>query len=188
MGSTPIISTNLGKHIGKFYRINNRIFAEKVRLIDSDGKLIHDSINKEEAINLAREKQLDLVELISKAKPPVCKLMDFGKFKYDQDREERVQKAKQKKVNDIKGIRISFKEGDHDLNFKIKSAIKFLQAGNKVKIEMILKGREKAHFDLAREKLTKFIEKISEIVPVTIEGRIQRSPRGLNVIIQADKK
>jgi len=157
-------------------------------LIDSDGGLVNDNISKDEALNLAKEKGLDLVELVSKASPPVCKMMDFGKFKYDQEREDRAQRAKQKKANDIKGIRTSFREGDHDLNFKIKSAIKFLQAGNKVKIEMILKGREKAHFDLAREKLAKFIEKISEVTPVIIEGRVQKSPRGLNVIIQADKK
>lgn len=132
---------------------------------------------------MARNEELDLVEIAPNAKPPVCRIMDFGKFKYEKDREERLQKAKQKKVNETKGIRISFREGEHDLNFKKKSAIKFLTAGNKVKIEMTVKGREKAHFDLAIEKLQNFIGKINEESSIEIEGRIQRGPRGLTVIV-----
>lgn len=141
-----------------------------------------------EALNLAREQDLDLVEIVPNIKPPVCKIMDFGKFKYEKEREGRIQKAKQKKTNELKGIRISFREGEHDLNFKKKSAIKFLNAGCKVKIELIVKGREKAHFDLADEKLQGFLNKINKETPVSIEGKIQRSPRGLNVIVQGEKK
>lgn len=109
--------------------------------------------------------------------------MDFGKFKYEKEREERVQRAKQKKTNELKGIRISFREGEHDLAFKRKSAIKFLGNGNKVKIDMTVKGREKAHWPLANDKLNNFIKSINEESPVSIEGKIQRGPRGLTVII-----
>ncbi|MFH1175520.1 MAG: translation initiation factor IF-3 [bacterium] len=171
----------------KFYRLNNRIFAKEIRLIGPDGALISEKISTFNALEMTNEQGLDLVEIAPKANPPVCRIMDFGKFKYEKDREDKLQKIKQKKISEIKGLRISFKEGEHDLNFKRKSAIKFLSAGNKVKIDLVMKGREKSHFDLANEKLNDFIQKISEETSVAIQGKIQKGPRGLTVIIQKDK-
>lgn len=150
--------------------------------------VVGDNVDIGDALQLAQQKNLDLVEIAPKAEPPVCKIMDFGKFKYEKERGERLQHAKQKKTNEIKGIRISFREGEHDLAFKRKSAIKFLNSGNKVKIDMTVKGREKAHFGLANEKLNNFVQAINEETAIAIEGRIQRGPRGLTVIIQPSKK
>jgi len=141
-----------------------------------------------EALRMAQEQGLDLVEIVAKTDPPVCKIMDFGKFKYDKERDIRVNKIKQRKAGEIKGVRIGFKEGQHDLDFKKKSAIKFLEKEHKVKIELRMKGREKAHFDLAREKLNDFVQSISQSIEITVDGRIQRSPRGLIIIIQPEKK
>jgi translation initiation factor IF-3 len=133
-----------------------------------------------EALGLAREKGLDLVEISPKAVPPVVKIMNYGKFQYQKSREERQNKSKQKKT-DIKGIRLSVRTDEHDLNFKKDQAEKFLTKGNKVKVEIIMKGREKAHQDLARKGLEDFIKIIS--IPNKIEQEIKRFPGGFNVIV-----
>ena len=113
-----------------------------------------------EALEIAGSNSLDLVEISPKAEPPVCKIMDFGKYQYQKSKEDRQQKSKQKK-SDIKGIRLSIRTDSHDLNFKKVQTEKFLTKGNKVKIEIILKGREKAHADLAKQNLTEFLTSIS---------------------------
>lgn len=133
-----------------------------------------------EAIAIAKEKTLDLVEISPKAVPPVCKIMDFGKFQYQKSKEDRQHKAKQKK-SDIKGIRLSVRTDDHDLSFKKDQAEKFLTKGNKVKIEITLRGREKAHDHLAKENLVEFVKNIS--IPNKIEQEMKRYPGGYNIII-----
>lgn len=110
---------------------------------------------------LAWEQEVDLVEVSPDARPPVCKLIDFGKFKYRQEKAERKQKAKQKKI-EIKGIRLTLKIGKHDLEVKQKQALRFLQQGHKVKVEMLLRGRERAHFDLAREIINNYLNNLGE--------------------------
>jgi translation initiation factor IF-3 len=133
-----------------------------------------------QALEIAKSEMLDLVEISPKADPPVCKIMDFGKFQYQKSKEDRQQKSKQKK-SEIKGIRLSVRTDDHDLDFKKIQTEKFLTKGNKVKIEIILKGREKAHGDLARQNLIEFINNIS--IPNKIEQEIKKFPGGFNVII-----
>lgn len=132
------------------------------------------------ALEIAKEKMLDLVEISPKAVPPVCKIMDFGKYQYQKSREERQNKAKQRKV-DIKGIRIGVRTDDHDLNFKKDQAEKFLKKGHKIKLEIVMRGREKAHQDLARKNLVDFLKTIS--IPYKLEQEIKRFPGGFNVII-----
>jgi translation initiation factor IF-3 len=132
------------------------------------------------ALEIAKEKMLDLVEIAPKAIPPVCKIMDFGKYQYQKSREERQNKAKQRKV-DIKGIRIGVRTDDHDLNFKKDQAEKFLKKGHKIKLEIVMRGREKAHQDLARKNLVEFLKTIS--IPYKLEQEIKRFPGGFNVII-----
>jgi len=134
---------------------------------------------------MAKEAGLDLIEIAPNAKPPVCRIMDYGKFQYQKSRKEKLQKSKQKRT-EIKGVRISPRIGQHDLNFKAKQAEKFLNQGHKVKIEMILKGREKGLIDIAKEKLNKFIEIIE--LETVFEQEIKRQPRGLFVIITKDKE
>jgi len=129
-------------------------------------------------LELAREKGLDLIEIAPNVRPPVCRIMDYGKYQYQKTREERKQKTKQKRI-EVKGIRISFRISRHDLETKAKQANKFLDQGHKVRIEMILRGREKGLFGMAREKLNEFIKFISP--EVKIEQEIKKQPRGLTV-------
>jgi len=129
---------------------------------------------------MAQEKGLDLIEISPNAKPPVCRIMDHGKYQYEKSKKDRSQKTNQKKI-EIKGIRISPRIGQHDLEFKAKQAEKFLDKGYKVKIEMILRGREKWLLETAKEKMNKFIELIS--VEIIFEQGIKKQPRGLIVII-----
>jgi translation initiation factor IF-3 len=160
-------------------RINENIFAREARIIDEEGNQLG-IMPVSQALAIAKERVLDLVEISPKVSPPVCKIMDFGKFQYQKSKEERQHKAKQKKL-DIKGIRLSVRTNEHDLNFKKDQAEKFLTKGNKVKIEISLKGREKAYQHLAREGLMDFVKKIS--IPNKIEQELKRYPGGYNIII-----
>ncbi len=132
------------------------------------------------ALELAREKELDLVEVFPKAFPPVCKIMDYGKYQYQQSKQNRLSQAKQKKV-ELKGIRIGLKTDTHDLEFKKNQADKFLNKGNKVKIELFLRGREKMHQDLARQNIQNFVNEIS--TPHRTEEPLKRSPHGFTITI-----
>lgn len=111
-----------------------------------------------DALNLAREKGLDLVEINPTSRPPICKIMDFGKFKYDQSKKEKESRAKQKEVL-LKEIRLSAKIGDHDLEYKAKQAKEFFNQGNKVKVSMRLRGRENVFANEAFNVFKKFSEK-----------------------------
>jgi len=160
-------------------RINERIWAREVRVIGASGEQLG-VMPPQQAILIAKENGLDLVEVSPKAVPPVCRIMDFGKFQYQKSRQERQNKSKQKKF-EIKGIRLGVRTDDHDLNFKRNQTEKFLAKGNKVKIEIILRGREKAHQDLARENLINFLKSI--VTDYKVEQDIKRFPGGFNVII-----
>lgn len=160
-------------------RINEQIRIPVVLVIDDEGNSLGE-ISTAEAIAIAKERALDLVEVSPKARIPVCKIMDYGKYLYQQSKQIRVAKAKQKKV-EIKGIRLGIRTDKHDLDFKKNQAEKFLRQGNKVKIDIILRGREKAHQDLARTTLREFINVIE--TPYKLEEDIKRFPGGFNVII-----
>ncbi|MFZ2985249.1 MAG: translation initiation factor IF-3 [Candidatus Moraniibacteriota bacterium] len=164
--------------------MNDQIRALEVRVIrDADGEQLG-TMPTERALELAKEDMLDLVEIAPNATPPVCKIMDFGKFQYQKSRLERVNKSKQKK-SEIKGIRLGVRTDAHDLDFKKNQAEKFLKKGNKVKVELTMRGREKAHQDLARLNLTSFVQSIS--FPYKIEQEIKRYPGGFNVIITPEE-
>jgi len=174
--STRVIKTRL---IQKNPRVNNQIRLSQIRLIDENGQNLG-VVETNKALEIAREKGLDLIEIAPNVRPPVCRIMDYGKYQYQKSREERQQKTKQKKI-EIKGVRISLRTGQHDLEVKVKQANKFLDRGHKVKIEMILRGREKALLAIAKEKLNKFIELISP--DIEIEKEAERQPRGLSVMV-----
>jgi translation initiation factor IF-3 len=192
-GSIPAISTLIfnTKTIRRTYRkfvpkqrgpltqINEYIRAREVRVIDENGVQLG-IMPPSKAVEIAKERGLDLVEISPNAKPPVCKILEYGKFQYQKSKEDRQNKSKQKKF-DIKGIRIGIRTDDHDLAFKKAQAEKFLAKGNKVKIEIILRGREKAHQDLGRKTLVEFLKNIA--VPNKIEQELKRFPGGFNVII-----
>ena len=174
--STRVIKTRL---IQKNPRVNNQIKLSQIRLIDENGQNLG-IVETDKALEIAREKGLDLIEIAPNVRPPVCRIMDYGKYQYQKSREERQQKTKQKKI-EIKGVRISLRTGQHDLEVKVKQANKFLDRGHKVKIEMILRGREKALLAIAKEKLNKFIELMSP--DIEIEKEAERQPRGLSVMV-----
>jgi len=148
-------------------------------LIDEKGQQVG-IIDTFKARKMAQEKGLDLVEISPSARPPVCKIIDWGKFQYQQSKKLQQSKAKQKKT-DIKGVRIRLATGENDLIFKANQAKKFLKAGNKVKAEIILRGREKAFAQQSKEKLEQFIDKID--FPYRIEQDAKRQFNGFNIII-----
>ena len=129
---------------------------------------------------MAFEKELDLIEIAPNANPPVCRIMDFGKYQYQKTQVEKKQKTKQVKT-DVKGVRISLGISKHDAEFKAKQAEKFLSQGHKVKIEIILCGREKGLFEIAQNKMKEFIEAIP--MEIKIEQGAKRQQRGLGMVI-----
>ncbi len=151
-----------------------------MRLIDEQGKQVG-IVETREALRLAQDKGLDLVEISPSAQPPVCKILDFGKFLYQLEKEEQKAKKAQKKI-EVKGVRIKIGTQEHDFNLKVNQAKKFLSEGHKVKIDLILRGREKAHKGLAKENLQKFIQNLGQ---VKLENEISSSPFGLSVIVSS---
>lgn len=144
-------------------RVNERIRAHEVRLIDSEGKQVG-IVSLQDALNAARESVLDLVEIAPNVKPPVCKIMDFGKYQYEQTKKAKLAKKKQHTVT-IKEMRFRPKTEEHDYRFKMKHVEEFLKEGNKVKIYVQFKGRELAHKELGAyllEKITKDLAEIAE--------------------------
>ncbi|MEN8252256.1 MAG: translation initiation factor IF-3 [Patescibacteria group bacterium] len=160
-------------------RANERIFADPIILIDHNGEHVGE-IATSEALTMAEEAGLDLVEVSPKAKPPVCKILDYGKFQYTQAKQYRQSQSAQKTVS-TKGVRIGLRTDTHDLEFKKKQAEKFLSKGNKVKVEIVLRGREKAHQGLARENIQNFLKTLE--IPYRTEEEVKKFPNGFNTII-----
>ncbi|NMB48463.1 translation initiation factor IF-3 [Candidatus Kuenenbacteria bacterium] len=160
------------KEVVKELRVNQKITAPEVRLIDSLGNNIG-VVSLASALQSAADAELDLIEVFPLASPPVVKIMDYGQYKYELEKQGRKNKAHQK-VSELKSVRLSFRIKGQDLETKKKQAAEFLAAGHKVKIEIILKGREKAHKDLAVNNLKAFINALGAnlkiIQPVTCLG------------------
>ncbi|MDZ4687394.1 MAG: translation initiation factor IF-3 [Planctomycetaceae bacterium] len=139
------------------HRINDQIRLTPVRVVDHEGKMLG-VIPTSEAMQKAYEAGLDLVEVAPNERPPVCRIMDYGKFKYEQKRKHS-SNAKTHQVQ-LKEIRLRPKTGEHDIEFKIKQAREFLTHKDKVKLNVIFRGRENAHHDRGREMLAQIIEKL----------------------------
>ena len=137
-------------------RANDRIRSSEVQVIGSDGKNLG-TLNTQEAINMAKEEGLDLIEISPNAKPPVCKIIDIGKYKYDLQKKANKAKKKQKIVN-LKEIKLRPVTDIHDYNFKIKNAQKFLEKGDKVKFTVKFKGREMQHTNLGHNLMKRIID------------------------------
>jgi translation initiation factor IF-3 len=165
--------------------INYQIRAKQVRLIDETGKQLG-VLELEEAINIAKEKNLDLIQVTEKADPPVVKIMDYGKYLYQQQKKEK--NAAHQKKGGLKTIRLTFGISDHDMETRARQAEKFLKIGDIVRIEMRLRGREKALKTFSKEKMEKFIEILKKTIPIKIENPLRKEPRGLTMIISYDKK
>ena len=153
--------------------INEQIRDKEVRLVGADGEQLG-IVSSKEAQRIADEAGLDLVKIAPNAKPPVCKVIDYGKYRYEQARKEKDAKKKQKTV-ELKEIRLSPNIDTNDLNTKMNAAKKFLAKGNKVKITLRFRGREMAHMSSSKHILDDFAENLSDIAVVEkapkIEGR-----------------
>lgn len=166
------------------FQVNEQIRDKEVRLIDQDGKQIG-IMSAKEAYKIAQERHLDLVKIVPNANPPVCKLMDFGKYRYELSKREKEAKKKQKIIN-VKEIRMSPNIEDHDFGGKLKSAIKFLKDGDKVKVTIRFRGREAAHTSLAEDLLKRFAEELREY------GNVEKAPsmdgRNMMMVIAPKKQ
>ncbi|MBI5733468.1 MAG: translation initiation factor IF-3 [Candidatus Kerfeldbacteria bacterium] len=148
------------------YRVNQYIRLPEVQVIDDTGRLLG-VMPTSQALQLAHERGLDLVEVNPTQRPPITKIMDYGQFKYKQQKIAQAQKVKAKKV-EVKGVRISFKIGEHDWNVRLKQAQRFLEDGHKVRLEMVLRGRERAHSDLAVAGFNRFVADLGEGVYIEV--------------------
>lgn len=145
-------------------RINEEIRAREVRVITADGEALG-IMSGRDAYQLAQEKHMDLVEIAPTAKPPVCKIMDYGKFRYEQQKREKEARKKQKTF-DIKEVKLRPGIEDHDFNVKLKNAIRFLEDGDKVKATIMFRGRELSHPELSEVLLNKMAQQLKDIAVV----------------------
>ena len=153
--------------------INEQIRDREIRLIGEDGEQLG-IMSARDAMKLAREANLDLVKIAPTAKPPVCKIIDYGKFRYEQARKEKEARKKQK-VIEVKEIRLSPNIDTNDLNTKVNQARKFVSGGNKVKVAVRFRGRELAHTAVGKTILEDFAQKLSDVAvidkPAKLEGK-----------------
>lgn len=175
------------KPTGPQYRVNTQISVPRVRLIDENGVMIGE-VSLAEALQRAQAAELDLVEISPKAVPPVTKILDFHQFKYQKEKETQKAKAKQKK-QETKGIRLSVRIGEHDLEFRQNQALKFLEDGHKLRLELQLRGREHGRKDIAAEVIDDFVNALRKTHEITIEQPIQKQGAKLSLVcFSAGKK
>lgn len=154
-----------------FYRKNEEIRIPEVRLIDENGQMVG-VVSTFEALSRAKNLGFDLIEVSPKAEPPVVKILDYGKFLYQQEKNARKQKAKQKKV-ELKCLRLSLRIGEHDKEIKINQARGFIADGNKVKLEIQLRGREKQYSRQAIDILNEAVKTMEDIVQIEQSATFQ---------------
>lgn len=159
--------------ISKEMRMNEEIRVKEVRLLSPEGEQLG-IVPIKDALSMAREKELDLVEISPNAKPPVCRIMDIGKFKYEQAKRDKEARKKQKVIS-VKEVKIRPNIEEHDLTVKTKNAMKFLKDGDKVKVTLMFRGREMAHAELGKQLLAKMADLTKEVAAVErhpkVEGR-----------------
>lgn len=153
--------------------LNEQIRDKEIRLVGEDGEQLG-IMSAKDALKMAKEANLDLVKIAPTAKPPVCKIVDYGKYRYEQARREKEAKKKQK-VTEVKEIHLSPNIDVNDLTTKANQARKFIEKGNKVKVALRFRGREMAHMTTGKEVLDTFFEKLSDVAvvekPAKLEGR-----------------
>ena len=151
--------------------MNERIRVREVRLIDENGEQLG-VVATPEALRVARERNLDLVEVAPMAAPPVCRLMDYGRFKYEQTKKERDARKNATKV-ELKEVRLRPKTDDHDINFKAKAIQRFLEEGDKVKVTLRFRGREMVHQELGVAVLDRVKSDLNELAKVEAHPRME---------------
>ena len=167
----------------EMFKINQHISAPEVRVINDEGELLG-IMSTLKALQLAQEQDMDLVEVFPKAVPPVAKVTDYGRMKYQKEKYLHKLQTKQKKV-DIKDIRLSLRISPHDLELRLNQAVKFLEKGHKLKIELILRGRERQLKDKAMEIMNVFYKKLeeNEKFKMIVEQALTRQVNGFNMVV-----
>jgi len=160
-------------------RVNHRIRVPEVRVIGPDGDMLG-VLQTHEALRMAQDKGLDLVEVNPKAEPPVCKILDFGKYKYEEKKKTAEAKRKQTVV-EVKEVKLRPKTDDHDLNVKIRAARRFLESGHKVKFTVRFRGREITHPEKAQEQIDFIVQGLEDIA--NVETRAMMEARAMSLIV-----
>jgi translation initiation factor IF-3 len=158
------------------------IRVREVRVIDDEGQQLG-ILPIQEAIRIAYERNLDLVEVAPNSVPPVCRLLDFGKYQYERQKQER-EARKRQKVIEIKEIRLRPRTGDHDIAVKVRQTLSFLEEGSKVKVAVRFRGREITHPEIAREQLDEFVERVGDAAII----EVQPSMEGRNLFMLLSPK
>ncbi|MDA0589348.1 MAG: translation initiation factor IF-3 [Planctomycetota bacterium] len=164
----------------KTQRLNEQIRITPIRVVDQDGEMVG-IIPTSEALQLAVDAGLDLVEVSPNDRPPVCRIMDFGKFKYEQ-KKRLSQKTNKQHQTQLKEIRLRPKTGQHDIDFKVKRAKEFLAQNDKVKVNVIFRGRENAHHERGRQILEGVMEMLEDISKVEKPAGME-GPRAMSMIL-----
>ncbi|SCA63433.1 Translation initiation factor IF-3 [Chlamydiales bacterium SCGC AG-110-M15] len=165
-------------------RTNEKIRAPNLRVIDAEGNQVG-VITRQEALDMARASGLDLVEVVSTSNPPVCKIIDYGKFRYDQTKREKENKKAQHQIK-VKEVKLKPNISQNDFDVKLRRARDFLEKGNKVKITCMFRGREMAHTDVGRKVVRNFVESLEDIG--TLETNMKLLGRNLIVIMAPGKR
>ena len=160
-------------------RINEEIHIREVRVTSAEGEQLGIMLTRD-ALRMAEEQHLDLVEVAPNAKPPVCRIMDFGKFRYEQQKREKEAKKKQKTIS-IKEVKLRPNIDEHDFNVKLKNALRFVEEGNKVKVTIMFRGRELSHPELGRAVLDRVAERMTDLV--TIERGAKLEGKNMTMIL-----
>ena len=157
--------------ISKDMNVNESIRAKEVRLIDANGDQLGVK-SRDEALEIARTRNLDLVLVAPNAKPPVCRIMDYGKYRYEQQKREKEARKKQRVIN-IKEVRFTPVIGDHDFNTKLRHTRRFIENGDKVKASVRFRGRAITHKDLGREVLERLAEEVKDVAIVETKAKME---------------
>ncbi len=165
------MNTNRPPPRGDGTRINEDITAAEVRVVGEDGEM-KGVMSVAEGVKLAEEAGLDLVEVSPNANPPVCKILDYGKYKYEQQKKASEARKKQKTV-DVKEVKIRPGIEEHDYNVKMRNARKFLENGDKVKVTMRFRGREMAHQNIGMDLLKRMIDELADVGKVDLEPKME---------------
>ncbi|PIS34750.1 MAG: translation initiation factor IF-3 [Parcubacteria group bacterium CG08_land_8_20_14_0_20_43_9] len=165
--------------------LNHQIKAKEIRLIDEDDKQVG-VVSLEQALKMSSEHGLDLIQVTDKVSPPICKMGNYGKYLYQLKKKEK--KQSRQRGGEVKGVRIKFNTSLHDIETKATQVCKFLKQGNKVKIELRLRGRERALRQYASEQIKKFVEILGAQIPIETEEPPRKLPNILMLIIKGGQK
>ncbi|MDY2684756.1 MAG: translation initiation factor IF-3 [Selenomonadaceae bacterium] len=165
-------------------RINEQIHIREVRVTSASGEQLG-IMPTRDALRMAEEQHLDLVEVAPKAKPPVCRIMDFGKYRYEQQKREKEARKKQKVIN-IKEVKLRPNIEQHDFDVKVKNAVRFLGEGNKVKVTIMFRGRELSHPELGRELLARVADTLGD--GVSIERHAKLEGKNMSMVVANKSK